>query len=117
MPVPRAHEYNEPIELINVRGPFNATTGVGVKVSTFDTGHACIRDLGGALDAPIQQNRSQAHEYEVWYRYIDGLTGLMQIVWGAKTLVITGTPQKVVDAQGRRVWLMRAQHVTEQTVT
>lgn len=117
MPIPTPHECRDYIEVINVTEPFNAETGVGTKTSTFTTAWAAITDIGGSLEAADQQHRLQLQQYEVWLRYIDDLTGFMQIVWGSKTLTIVGTPQKVLDAQGRRWWAIQARYVSNQDLT
>ncbi len=118
MPIPRPQELNQHIQFINVKAPFDASSGVGTEDSpliAFDA-WAAIADLGGDVEATDQQTQSQVQQFEIWSRYIDGLTGFHQILWGPKRLVIKGSPQKVMDAQGRPWHTMRAQEQTERSL-
>ena len=120
MPIPRAQELNQHIQFINVKPPFDASSGVGTEDSplgVFADAWAAIADLGGTVDPIDQETQSQVQDFEIWTRYIDGLTGFHQILWGSRRLVIKGSPQKAIDAQGRPWWTMRAQEQTERSFT
>lgn len=114
--VPDPHQFTEHVEFVNVAGPYDAVKKTGVETSVFADAWAYIRDLGGTLDVSDQQHQTQTKEYEIWVRYIEGLTGLVQMKWDARMLVIT-PPQKITDERGRLWWTFNAQEVVVQQVS
>jgi head-tail adaptor len=116
MAVPIAQELNQFIEFKNVGAPFDASSKIGVVISTFASAWARITDLGGSMDAEDMQHPTQIQGFEIWCRYIEGLTGFMQISWGTRSLTITGPPQKTADMHGRMWWIIRAEEVKEQSL-
>ena len=117
MPVPTAQELNHRIELQTVLdGPYNAVTRVSANVQLFARCWARIKQFpAGEITFETQDEQSQRRHYEIWIRHLDGVTGLMQIVWRGRTLVQTTTPQVIIDANNRRWWVMAAQETIEPT--
>ncbi len=115
MPIPTAQELDQRITLQTVLGgPYSAVTKVSQNVQTFARPWAKITQVGsGELGFESQEERSQRLQWEIWIRYLDGVSGLMQIVWKGRTLVQTGTPQLVTDLNNRRWWVMMAQETIE----
>jgi head-tail adaptor len=115
MQIPSAQELKERIRLEAVTGgPFNAVTGVSEHTSYVATCWAKVVQLpSGDLNYESQQERSQTRNYIIWIRHLEGVTGLMQIVWKGRTLVQTSVPQLVTDQQNRRWWMMAAHDIEE----
>lgn len=116
MAIPRAQELKDYIDFIDVSPPFQAATGISAGTHVYARAYARITEMGGSLGENDMQHLSQTKEFEIWVRYIDGLNGFMEIVWGSRSLVITGPPQKVMDSNGRPWWLLRAQEVIEHSL-
>jgi uncharacterized phiE125 gp8 family phage protein len=114
MAIPIAQELREYIEFIDVSPPFQARDKTGVAGATFAISYARITPQGGSIGENDMQHRSQTQEFEIWVRWFDGLTGFMEIVWGSRSLVMTGPPQKFVDVNNRAWWIIRAEEVIEQ---
>ena len=117
MPFPLPHEMKEYVSFVNVTAPFDASSKAGTAGTTFATAWVKIEDQGGQMDAEDMQHQTQLQGFEIWCRYIDGLTGFMQIHWGSRILIITGPPQKTMDSKGRLWWLIAAQEITEHELT
>lgn len=87
-----------------VTAPFGQD-GVGSNPTTFATTYAEITVTGGSREDETLGRQKAVENYEIWIRYIPGLTAFMQIYWVAeqKTLVQTDTP---TDPDQRKNWLI-----------
>jgi hypothetical protein len=115
MQIPSAQDLRQRIRLeIVTSGPFNAVTKVSANTTVFASCWAKVTQLpSGDLNYETQTERSQTRNYIVWMRHLDGVTGLMQIVWRGLTLIQTAVPQLVTDANNRRWWMIAAQNIVE----
>lgn len=112
MAIPLAQELNELITFQTATGA-KLLSGGRATLTTFTTAYARIREIGGFLETETMQLQAQNQRYDVWTRWIDGITGFMQIAWGAKILVIVAPPVKVIDSEGRRWWQIIAEEKQE----
>lgn len=114
--IPIAQELIEKILFMNTEPPYAAVSREATETTTFATAWARITETGGTKDNVDQEHQSQTKTFEIWCRYIDGVTAWMQISWGTRTLTLTGPPQKVVDRNNRRWMLIQATEITERSI-
>lgn len=116
MAIPIAQELRERLTFQNVTaGPYSAVARTSQTVMNFRTCYArIIQQGGGELAIDTQQSQSSASNYEIWIRFVEGITGFMQIAWGARTLTISEPPQKFIDSNGRRWWIIQAREVVSE---
>jgi SPP1 family predicted phage head-tail adaptor len=93
MILPRIGELKDLIDIVNVTAPYDLT-GAGTVVSTFARNvRAKISPLGGSLNEETQQIQVFSQTYNIWIRYLTGVTAFQQIEWSGTRLVMTGPPE------------------------
>lgn len=112
MAIPQAQELREKIVFQTATGAKNIRGG-RVTLVTYATAWARITEGGGGIETETQAVQAQVQSFEIWTRWIEGVTGFMQILWGSRILVQTEPPQKVIDSRNRQWWLITAEEKTE----
>lgn len=116
MPTPIPQELRELIIFKSTAGP-TTIGGVSTEVATIATAWARITEGGGAgAEDEDMQHQGQTQSFEVWTQWIPDITSFLQIEWGARTLTIVETPQKVLDRHGRAWLLIHAEETIERSV-
>ena len=108
MILPTIGELKDVISIVNVSAPYDLEMKGLVSSIVAASIWAKIEPLGGDVGAQAQQIQSCTQAYRVWIRYRTDLTPWMQIVWGAKRLVITGP----IEPMEKRFLLIHAEERT-----
>jgi head-tail adaptor len=116
MALPRAQELNQRISFMSPSGSINAGKRLAESSTFYASAYARITEGTGSVTNEDQQHQSQSQEFEIWTRYIVGITAFMEIQWGTRTLTIADTPQKVLDKHNRPWLLIRAEEVIERSL-
>jgi SPP1 family predicted phage head-tail adaptor len=105
MIVPKIHELRERITLVTVTAPYNVQ-GQGSEFKTFRADiKAKFEPLGGGSLESTQQTQEYSQDWNVWIRYIKGVTAFMQVIWQTKNdrqLIFTAPPEEMENRQ----WLL-----------
>lgn len=110
---PIANEMRHRIRIDAVEPPYDSR-GIGTFVSTLATVWARISPQGGSAQNISQEERSSTESFEIWIRYLAGVTAHHQITWGSRKLVITEPPR---DFDLRHKWLqIQAEEIVETAV-
>ena len=112
MAIPIAQELNQLITFQTATGA-KLLRGGRVTLVTYTTAYARITELGGFLETETMELQAANQRYDIWTRYIAGVTAFMQILWGTKALVILAPPVKVIDGEGRQWLQISAEEKTE----
>lgn len=90
---PRIGELRDTIAILNVTAPYDAN-GAGTVVSTFASNvRAKVSPLGGDLREETQEHQQYTQRYDIWIRYLKGVTAFQQLDWGGTRLIQTGPPE------------------------
>jgi len=104
---PLIGEMKDLIKILNVTAPYSVN-GEGTLVSEFMANvRAKVEPLGGNMLDETQQTQAYSQAYNIWIRYVSGVTPFQQIEWQSKRLVMTGPPEKISN------WLLL--HAEERT--
>lgn len=83
-------------------------------VSTLCTVYARVTPLSARISGDTETSTQCTAEYEIWIRYLTGITQDMRVIWGSKTLTLTSMPTEQV----RKQWMMfTAEEITYQEFT
>lgn len=108
---PKVAELRERITLTVPKVPFNVQEQ-GTSFKTFRSNiPAKFEPLGGAEVESTQETKEFSQDYNVWIRYIKGVTPFMQVQWQSKNnreLVFTAPPEEM---QNRRWILLHCQEI------
>jgi len=95
MITPRIGEFRELIDILNVGSPYSVD-GSGTVISTFKSSIAAVvNPLGGKRDVETQQIQKFSQSYDIWIRYISGVTSFQQIVWDDLRMIMRAPPEKI----------------------
>jgi head-tail adaptor len=99
MNLPEISELTERIDILEVAAPYDID-GSGTKTATFAAGiWAKVEPLAGGLTDTTQQEQTARQPYNIWIRYIDGVTPFQQLDWGGDRLVMTAPPEEIVSSR------------------
>ncbi|MFA5388067.1 MAG: head-tail adaptor protein [Candidatus Paceibacterota bacterium] len=108
---PKCHELRERVTLIIPKVPYNVQ-GPGTDFKTFRSNiPAKFEPLGGNAVESTQETTEFAQDYNVWIRYIRGVTPFMQVTWASKNnrqLTFTAAPEEM---ENKRWLLLHCQEI------
>jgi head-tail adaptor len=97
MNAPSISELTERINIIEVGAPFDLD-GVGTKTATLATGiWAKVDPLAGGTTDTTQQRITARQPYNIWVRYLEGVTAFQQIEYDGDVLIMTAPPEEIVS--------------------
>lgn len=83
-------------------------------VSTYRTVRARVTTLNADITEDTKTSTVARSTYEIWIRYLTGITMDMRVYWGTKVLTLTSLPVEQV----RRQWMsFTAEELTYQEFT
>jgi len=115
---PRIGELREYIKIYNVTVPYDGESE-GTLTTIKARAWAKITPLAGGLNETTLQEQTSTQGFDVWIRYISGVTAFQQIIWGSKRLVQTGPPEEFdrYGVNNGKDWiLLHTQHKLTRTV-
>jgi len=102
---PKISELRERVKLVTIKTPVSVN-GIGTVDAVFRTNlPAKFEPLGGNQLEASQEAQEFAQDYNVWIRYIKGVTPFMQVIWLTKNnrqLTFTAPPEEMENKR----WLL-----------